>query len=221
MIAAAPSAKAQEQAITLATIRGRVSFFGGLPMTAPCAFINSNLIHYRELSISGAYGSMPRHNRTVLDLLASGRGHGEVLIGLTIPLERLMDAYEAAAAGHVLSGRETGGMKPTRPLRAKPFVSVAQRIPARPTRMAVASGLLRAVSALPAQTGCGAALRNTRPAKSCSSISGPPGVVYARSKSPGSSNSRRHTRIAALRFSVFRWTTTDGRLSSLSWLKEQ
>lgn len=37
MIAAAPSAKAQEQAITLATIRGRVSFFGGLPMTAPCA----------------------------------------------------------------------------------------------------------------------------------------------------------------------------------------
>jgi L-iditol 2-dehydrogenase len=54
VIAAAPSAKAQEQAITLATIRGRVSFFGGLPMTAPCAFVNSNLIHYRELSISGA-----------------------------------------------------------------------------------------------------------------------------------------------------------------------
>jgi threonine dehydrogenase-like Zn-dependent dehydrogenase len=45
---------------------------------------------------------MPRHNRTALDLLASGRGHGKVLIGLTIPLERLMDAYEAAAAGHVL-----------------------------------------------------------------------------------------------------------------------
>jgi hypothetical protein len=37
VIAEAPSAKAQEQAITLATIRGRVSFFGGLPMTAPCA----------------------------------------------------------------------------------------------------------------------------------------------------------------------------------------
>jgi hypothetical protein len=60
VIAAAPSAKAQEQAITLATIRGRISFFGGLPMTAPCTFVNSNLIHYGELSISGAYGSMPR-----------------------------------------------------------------------------------------------------------------------------------------------------------------
>jgi hypothetical protein len=40
---------------------------------------------------------MPRYNRTALDLLASGRGHGKVLIGLTIPLERLMNA-----AGHVL-----------------------------------------------------------------------------------------------------------------------
>jgi len=45
---------------------------------------------------------MPRHNRTALDLLASGLGHGKVLIGLTIPLERLMDAHEAAAAGPVL-----------------------------------------------------------------------------------------------------------------------
>jgi hypothetical protein len=40
----------------------------------------------------------------------------------------------------------------------------------KPTRMAIAPAFLRAVSALPAQTGCGAALRNTRPAKSCSSI---------------------------------------------------
>jgi L-iditol 2-dehydrogenase len=84
-----------------ATKRGRVSFFGGLPKTAPCASVNSNLIHYREWSIWGAYGSMPRYSRTALDLLASGRGHGKV-VGLTIPLDRLMDAYEAAAAEHVL-----------------------------------------------------------------------------------------------------------------------
>ena len=36
--------------------------------------------------------------------------------------------------------------------------------------MAIAPAFLRAASSLPAQTGCGAALRNTRPAKSCSSI---------------------------------------------------
>ena len=97
MIAAAPSAKAQEQAITGHHTWAR-QFLRRAAHDRPCAFINSNLIHYRELSISGAYGSMPRHNRAALDLLASGRGHGKVLIGLTIPLERLMDAYEAAAA---------------------------------------------------------------------------------------------------------------------------
>ncbi|MGA2721773.1 MAG: zinc-dependent dehydrogenase [Bryobacteraceae bacterium] len=102
VIVAAPAAKAQEQAITLAAKRGRISFFGGLPKTDPCASVNSNLVHYRELFVMGAYGSMPRHNRTALDLLASGRIHAASLVGLTVPLERLLDGYEAAAGGRVL-----------------------------------------------------------------------------------------------------------------------
>jgi hypothetical protein len=58
----------------------------------------------------------------------------------------------------------------TRSRRATLPAGALERIPARPTRMAIAPAFFRAVSALPAQTGCGAALRNTRPAKSCSSI---------------------------------------------------
>jgi L-iditol 2-dehydrogenase len=102
VIVAAPSARAQEQALTLAAKRGRVSFFGGLPKNNPCASLNSNLIHYRELFIMGAYGSMPRHNGMALDLLASGRINAASLIGLVVPLEQLMDGFEAAAQGRVL-----------------------------------------------------------------------------------------------------------------------
>jgi L-iditol 2-dehydrogenase len=102
VIVAAPSARAQEQALTLAAKRGRVSFFGGLPKNSPCASLNSNLIHYRELFIMGAYGSMPRHNRMALDLLASGRINAASLVGLVVPLEQLMDGFEAAAQGRVL-----------------------------------------------------------------------------------------------------------------------
>ena len=102
VIVAAPSAAAQEQALTLAAKHGRVSFFGGLPKNNPCASLNANLIHYRELFIMGAYGSTPRHNRMALDLLASGRIHAASLVGLVIPLERLMDGFEAAAQGRVL-----------------------------------------------------------------------------------------------------------------------
>ena len=58
MIAEAPSAKAQEQAITLATIRGRVSFFGGLPMTAPCAC--NVLLRNVTLGTSRPVGPDPR-----------------------------------------------------------------------------------------------------------------------------------------------------------------
>jgi L-iditol 2-dehydrogenase len=101
-IVAAPSAQAQEQALTLAAKHGRVSLFGGLPKTNPCASLNANLIHYRELFVMGAYGSMPRHNRMALDLLASGRIHAAGLVGLVVPLERVTEGFAAAAQGRVL-----------------------------------------------------------------------------------------------------------------------
>ncbi len=102
VIVAAPSAQAQEQALALAAKRGRVSFFGGLPKSNPIASLNANLIHYRELFVMGAYGSEPRHNRMALELLASGRIHAAGLVGLVAPLERLLDAFAAAAEGRVL-----------------------------------------------------------------------------------------------------------------------
>ena len=102
VIVAAPSAAAQEQAITLAAKRGRVSFFGGLPKTSPCASVNANLIHYRELFVMGAYGSMPRHNRTALELLASGRIHTAQLLSMSVPLDRILEGFDAAAQGRVL-----------------------------------------------------------------------------------------------------------------------
>jgi len=101
-IVAASSAEAQAQALTLAAKRGRISFFGGLPKSNPMTSLNSNLIHYRELFVVGAYGSEPRHNRMALELLASGRINASRLISLVIPLERLMDGLAAAAEGRVL-----------------------------------------------------------------------------------------------------------------------
>lgn len=102
VIVAAPSAEAQAQALTLAAKRGRVSFFGGLPKSNPVASLNANLIHYRELFVMGAYGSEPRHNRLALELLAAGRIHAAELVGLVVPLERLLEGFQAAAEGRVL-----------------------------------------------------------------------------------------------------------------------
>jgi L-iditol 2-dehydrogenase len=102
VIVAAPSAKAQEEALTLAARHGRISFFGGLPKTSPCISFNSNLVHYRELTVVGAYGSKPRQNGMALALLAAGRIHAPALLGLTVPLERIAEGLQTAADGRVL-----------------------------------------------------------------------------------------------------------------------
>ncbi|MFB3826513.1 MAG: zinc-dependent dehydrogenase [Bryobacteraceae bacterium] len=102
VIVAAPSAKAQEDALALAARQGRISFFGGLPKNSPCISFNSNLVHYRELTVVGAYGSKPRHNGMALALLAAGRIHASALLGLTVPLEKIVEGMQAAAGGKVL-----------------------------------------------------------------------------------------------------------------------
>jgi L-iditol 2-dehydrogenase len=102
MIVAAPSRAAQEQAVTLAAKRGRIDFFGGLPKSDPHISLDANRVHYRELSIMGAYGSRPAHNREALTLLASGRISVTGLVGLVLPLERVYDGFEAIAKGSVL-----------------------------------------------------------------------------------------------------------------------
>jgi len=102
VIVSAPSGKAQEQALLLAAKHGRISFFGGLPKTSPTISLNANLVHYKELFIMGAYGSKPRHNRMGLDLLASGKIHCSSLIGLTVPVERIVEAMGAVSEGTIL-----------------------------------------------------------------------------------------------------------------------
>jgi L-iditol 2-dehydrogenase len=102
VIVAAPSGKAQEQALTLAAKHGRISLFGGLPKSEPNIRFNANLVHYRELFVMGAYGSKPRHNRMALDLLAAGRINAAALIGLLIPLDRVCDGFDAVVEGKVL-----------------------------------------------------------------------------------------------------------------------
>ena len=72
VITAAASGAAQEQALRMAARRGRVSFFGGLPKDDPTIACDSNLVHYRELTIVGANGSSPRDNAHALELIAAG-----------------------------------------------------------------------------------------------------------------------------------------------------
>ncbi|HUG84905.1 MAG TPA: zinc-dependent dehydrogenase [Euzebya sp.] len=102
IITAAPSGKAQEDAIAMAAPQGRISFFGGLPKDDPYIRCNSNTVHYRELSLIGANGSSPDHNRRALDLIASGAVPVADLITHRMPLERVHDAIQAVISGEAI-----------------------------------------------------------------------------------------------------------------------
>ncbi|MFC4565679.1 zinc-dependent dehydrogenase [Nocardiopsis mangrovi] len=102
VITAAASGKAQEDAIQMVARRGRISFFGGLPKDNPIISCDSNLVHYRELTIVGANGSSPDHNRRALELIASGAVPVADLITHRKSLDDVLAAIETVIAGEAI-----------------------------------------------------------------------------------------------------------------------
>jgi L-iditol 2-dehydrogenase len=102
IITAAASGAAQEQALQMAARQGRISFFGGLPKDNPIIALDSNLVHYRELTIVGANGSSPAHNAEALRLIATGAVPVADLITHRLPLDQAIDAFGIVARGEAI-----------------------------------------------------------------------------------------------------------------------
>ncbi|MER7279376.1 zinc-dependent dehydrogenase [Dactylosporangium sp. NPDC000244] len=102
VITAAAAGAAQEQAVQMAARQGRISFFGGLPKDKPVIALDSNLVHYRELTIVGANGSSPQHNKEALRLIAEGAVPVADLITHRLPLQDALDAFGIVARGEAI-----------------------------------------------------------------------------------------------------------------------
>jgi L-iditol 2-dehydrogenase len=102
VITAAASGKAQEQALQIAAAQGRISLFGGLPKDAPTITLDSNLVHYSELTLVGANGSSPAHNARALELIASGAVPVADLITHRLPLDGVLEALDVVARGEAI-----------------------------------------------------------------------------------------------------------------------
>ena len=98
-ITATAAGVAQEQAVRYVARQGRISFFGGLPKDNPIIALDSNLVHYRELTIVGANGSSPDHNKDALARIASGAVPVDDLITHRLPLEDVHRAIEIVKDG--------------------------------------------------------------------------------------------------------------------------
>ena len=102
IITAAPSGKAQEDAISLVSAGGKVSFFGGLPKENPFIKCDSNIVHYKEVTLYGANGSSPAQNQQALNMIASGEVKVSDLITHRVKLENVQSAIDAVLRGQAI-----------------------------------------------------------------------------------------------------------------------
>lgn len=72
IITAAPSTQIQQISLYLASVNGRICFFGGIPSAKQPIALDTNLIHYKQLQISGTTRSSLTQYRKTLSFLASG-----------------------------------------------------------------------------------------------------------------------------------------------------
>jgi L-iditol 2-dehydrogenase len=98
VIVAAPSARAQETALRMTAPRGRISFFGGLPNNDRTITIDANLIHYLEISLTGASSSLGRQNREALELISSGKVRAPLYITHRFGIDDAPAAFAAVEA---------------------------------------------------------------------------------------------------------------------------
>ncbi len=98
-ITACSAASAQRQAFELAGLNGRVIFFGGLPAGSENVSLNTNHIHYKQLTVTGTTRQSLAQYRRVLALIAAGLIGVDDLMTNVYPLEEIADAYRNVIAG--------------------------------------------------------------------------------------------------------------------------
>lgn len=102
VIVACGSHQAQVDAMRMAAKMGRVSFFAGLPKDKPTITFDSNWLHYREISVFGAFASHRAQFIKALELISSGRIDAAKIITHRFPLERIVEAIITTKKGEGL-----------------------------------------------------------------------------------------------------------------------
>ena len=89
-------AQTQADAILMAKNRARVCLFGGLPKDKSEVMINTNAVHYKEIFVHGAHGSMPEHHMKAVNLIASGKIDIKKFISHRLPLDDILEGFKIA-----------------------------------------------------------------------------------------------------------------------------
>ena len=96
IIIAAPAPAAQENALHLAAIGGRINLFAGLPKDKPTISFDSNLVHYKELVVTGTTACSTADCRQAAAIINAGRLDLSPLISARYSLNQALEAFAHA-----------------------------------------------------------------------------------------------------------------------------
>ena len=98
VIVAVGSPATQQQALSIVAKGGKVNFFGGLPVGKEIVPLNTNLIHYKEISVFGTSSQSIHDFRKTLELISAGVMNVKRLITHRFSLEEAQKAFEVASS---------------------------------------------------------------------------------------------------------------------------
>lgn len=98
-ITAAPAPQAQIDAMEVAAMNGRVMFFGGLPKDESKVPLDTNIVHYKQIWITGTTRSNITQFRKTLQLIADGLVDVTGIVSASFPIDEIAAAFSNVMAG--------------------------------------------------------------------------------------------------------------------------
>jgi threonine dehydrogenase-like Zn-dependent dehydrogenase len=102
IITACPAPEIQQLSVEIAAKLGRINFFGGLPRGREMVRLNTNLIHYNGLLVTGTTGASLAHYEQAVDLIERRRVDVESIVSRRFGIEQVAEAFEYALSGQGL-----------------------------------------------------------------------------------------------------------------------
>lgn len=92
----------QQLALEIAAVHGRINFFGGMPKGKENVLLNSNLIHYKELTVLGTTGSSIEDMLDSIKIAASDRMDLKPVATKSFSTDDIKAAFDYASSGEGL-----------------------------------------------------------------------------------------------------------------------
>jgi threonine dehydrogenase-like Zn-dependent dehydrogenase len=102
IITACPAPEVQQLSVEIAAKLGRINFFGGLPKGKEQVCLNTNLIHYNGLLVTGTTGASLAHYEQAVRLIENGSIDVESVISKRFSIEQIEEAFDYALSGRGL-----------------------------------------------------------------------------------------------------------------------